>query len=71
MPAPERSWRTDSARSYRGAMSKHAANDAPVPEDRETTADRETTEDSIEQEFDGADEFLPVAEPTSDPAPAP
>ncbi|WP_431030823.1 hypothetical protein [Plantibacter sp. RU18] len=46
-------------------MSKHAADDAPIPEDRETT------EDSIEQEVDGVDEFLPVAEPTTGPAPAP
>jgi len=46
-------------------MSKHAANDADVPEDRENA------EDSIEQEIDGEDEFLPVAEPTEGPAPAP
>ncbi|WP_285036520.1 hypothetical protein [Plantibacter sp. ME-Dv--P-095] len=46
-------------------MSKHAANDDRIPEDTETT------EDSIEQEVDGEDTFLPVAEPTSGPAPAP
>lgn len=46
-------------------MSKHAANDDSTP------PDRETTEDSIEQEIDGEDTFLPVAEPTTGPAPAP
>jgi hypothetical protein len=46
-------------------MSKHAANDDRIPEDAETT------EDSIEQEVDGEDTFLPVAEPTTGPAPAP
>ena len=46
-------------------MSKHAANDDNLPEDHETT------EDSIEQEVDGEDTFLPVAVPTTGPAPAP